>query len=507
MQEFATNQSDELVFADEQDTTLFAPEPATGSLQPSWKVLIADDEVEVHQVTELALSDFALEGKALSFLHAYSGQEAKQIIQAHPDIAVILLDVVMEAEDAGLQVVKYIREVLGNQLVRIILRTGQPGQAPENLVVVNYGIDDYKTKTELTSQRLFITVVTALRAFATFMDALETSHDLELEIVQRKETEAALRVSEAREREKAEQLERSLHQLQHAQVQLVQSEKMSTLGQLVAGVAHEINNPVNFIHGNLSHATEYMEDLLDLLALYQVEYPIPTAAVQAKATSIEVEFLTEDLPKLLASMRVGTERIREIVKSLRIFSRLDETDATAIDLHEGIDSTLLILDNRIKACADRPAIAIVKDYGALPKVECCGGQLNQVFMNILSNAIDALEDRMGYKMQLTKGLAEAGEAMPPFAPEIRLTTAVAEPGWVTIHIADNAGGMPETVRQRLFEPFFTTKETGKGTGLGMSISHQIVTEKHRGSLQCFSTLGQGTEFVIKLPIQQTETTT
>ncbi|XGV99240.1 MAG: ATP-binding protein [Leptolyngbya sp. BL-A-14] len=504
MQEFATNQSDELVFADEQEAVPFAEEIENSPIA-SWKVLIADDEVEVHQVTELALSDFTLEGKTLSFLHAYSGQEARQIIRTHPDIAVVLLDVVMEAEDAGLQVVKFVREQLGNQLVRIILRTGQPGQAPENLVVVNYGIDDYKTKTELTSQRLFIAVVTALRAFSTLMKALETSRNLELEILQRKETEAALRVSEAREREKAEQLERSLHQLQHAQVQLVQSEKMSTLGQLVAGVAHEINNPVNFIHGNLSHANEYMEDLLELLALYQTEYPAPTAAIQLKSAAIEVDFLAEDLPKLLASMRVGTERIREIVKSLRVFSRLDESETKAIDIHEGIDSTLLILDNRLKACAARPAIVILKDYGALPKVECSGGQLNQVFMNILSNAIDALEERMGYKQQ-TQEASETVEAMASFSPKIHLSTAVTEPGWVTIQIADNAGGMPEQVRQRLFEPFFTTKEMGKGTGLGMSISHQIVTEKHKGSLQCFSTLGQGTKFVIKLPIEQPEPT-
>jgi len=502
MQEFATNQSDELVFADEHDAMFSAEETASASRKESWKVLIADDEVEVHQVTELALSDFALEGKALSFLHAYSGQEAKQLVQANPDIAVVLLDVVMEAEDAGLQVVKYVREELGNQLIRIILRTGQPGQAPENLVVVNYGIDDYKTKTELTSQRLFIAVVTALRAFTTFMKALETSHNLELEIIQHQETEAALCVSEAREREKAGQLERSLHQLQHAQVQLVQSEKMATLGQLVAGVAHEINNPVNFIHGNLSHANEYMEDLLALLALYQVEYPTPTAAVQAKAREIEVEFLVEDLPKLLASMRVGTERIREIVKSLRIFSRLDEAELKAIDLHEGIDSTLLILDNRLKACADRPAIAIVKNYGALPKVECCGGQLNQVFMNILSNAIDALEERMGYGTKRLNGAAVVDDAISSFVPAIHLSTQVLEPGWVTIQIADNGSGMTDLVRQRLFEPFFTTKESGRGTGLGMSISHQIVTEKHKGSLQCVSTRGQGTEFVLKLPLQQ-----
>lgn len=500
MQEFVTTQSDELMFADEQDDTLVGEERRTTRSQGSWKVLIADDEIEVHQVTELALSDFALEGKTLNFLHAYSGQEAKQLVKAHPDIAMILLDVVMEAEDAGLQVVKYIREVLGNQLIRIILRTGQPGQAPENLIVVNYGIDDYKTKTELTSQRLFIAVVTALRAFSTFMKALETSRNLELEISQRKETEAALRISEGREREKAEQLERSLHQLQHAQVQLVQSEKMSTLGQLVAGVAHEINNPVNFIHGNLTHADEYMKDLLDLLALYQSEHPLPTAAIQAKATAIEVDFLTEDLPKLLASMRVGTERIREIVKSLRVFSRLDEAEIKAVDLHEGIDSTLLILDNRLKGCADRPAIAIVKDYGLLPKVECCGGQLNQVFMNILSNAIDALEEQMKYRAKGTNNEGTAIEVVSPLAPAIHLCTKVAEPGWVTIQISDNGGGMTETARQRLFEPFFTTKEVGKGTGLGMSISHQIVTEKHQGSLQCFSTLGQGTEFVIKLPI-------
>lgn len=265
---------------------------------------------------------------------------------------------------------------------------------------------------------------------------------------------------------------------------------------------HEINNPVNFIHGNLTHANEYIQDLLDLLVLYQADYPIPTAAIQSKAAEIDVEFLNEDLPKLVSSMRFGTERICEIVKALRIFSRLDEAEVKEIELHEGIDSTLLILNSRLKACADRVAITIVRDYGMLPKVECSGGPLNQVFMNILSNAIDALEERREYRIKQTNGEMETNETTSQSAPVIQICTKVAEPGWVTIQIADNGSGMPEAVRQRIFEPFFTTKAVGKGTGLGMSISHQIVTEKHKGSLQCFSIPGEGTEFVIKLPVRQ-----
>ncbi|MBW4648974.1 MAG: PAS domain S-box protein [Kastovskya adunca ATA6-11-RM4] len=288
------------------------------------------------------------------------------------------------------------------------------------------------------------------------------------------------------------QLQQTLHQLKQAQTQLVQNEKMSSLGQLVAGVAHEINNPVNFIYGNLTHTNEYTQDLLGLLALYQQHFPNPTPEILNEVEEIDLEFLVEDLPKMLTSMKVGAERIREIVRSLRNFSRLDEAEMKAVDIHEGIESTLMILANRIKAKGDHPAIEIVKQYGKLPLVECYAGQLNQVFMNLLSNAIDAIDEC--YKGRLLKDT----EVHPG---QIRISTEVREDNQVTIAIADNGSGMSETTCSQLFDPFFTTKPLGIGTGLGLSISYQIVTEKHNGRLYCNSQLGQGTEFIIEIPLQ------
>ncbi|KAF3884390.1 MULTISPECIES: trifunctional serine/threonine-protein kinase/ATP-binding protein/sensor histidine kinase [Nostocales] len=301
---------------------------------------------------------------------------------------------------------------------------------------------------------------------------------------------AALQASEMREREKASQLQQYLDKLQKAQAQLVQTEKMSSLGQLVAGVAHEINNPVNFIYGNLNHANEYTRELLGLLALYQTHYPSPHPEIQEESEAIDLEFLMEDLPKLLSSMRIGADRIRKIVASLRTFSRMDESERKAVNIHDGIDSTLMILQHRLKAKSEHPAIEIIKDYGNLPLVECYAGELNQVFMNVLSNAIDALED----------SLVNNSEKIT--TPTITIHTQQVNAHQVEIRISDNGIGMSEAVRQRLFDPFFTTKPVGKGTGMGLSISYQIVTEKHRGLLFCKSELGQGTEFTICIPISQ-----
>jgi PAS domain S-box-containing protein len=289
---------------------------------------------------------------------------------------------------------------------------------------------------------------------------------------------------------KTQELEKTLQELQRTQSQLVQSEKMSSLGQLVAGVAHEINNPVNFIHGNLTPARDYIQDLLNLIELYQNYYPEPQSEIQAEIEAIDLDFLIEDLPKLLESMKVGTQRIREIVLSLRTFSRLDEAEFKDANIHEGIDSTLLILQHRLKAKENRPAIEVIKEYSDLPLVECYAGQLNQVFMNILVNAIDALDERDD-KRTFTENQEN------PSAIYIR-TELVLE-NQVKISIKDNAEGIPESIRQRLFDPFFTTKPVGKGTGMGLSISYQIITERHGGKLQCISVPGEGTEFIILLP--------
>ncbi|AFZ12573.1 histidine kinase [Crinalium epipsammum PCC 9333] len=291
----------------------------------------------------------------------------------------------------------------------------------------------------------------------------------------------------------AQKLEKAMIELRQTQAQLIQTEKMSSLGQLVAGVAHEINNPISFIQGNIKPANEYIQDLLDLLQLYQEQYADVTPEISEKIEEIELDFLMEDLPKLISSMEVGAERIAEIVKSLRNFSRLDEAEIKPVDIHSGIESTLMILHNRLKATSEHSKIEVVKEYGDLPPVECYAGQLNQVFMNIIANAIDAVEESI-LKLPKTE---RAGKKSA-----IAIRTEVVGSDRVAIRISDNGLGMPETVQTRLFDPFFTTKPVGKGTGLGMSISYQIVAEKHNGSLQCISTLGEGTEFVIEIPIQQ-----
>ncbi|NEO25830.1 MAG: PAS domain-containing sensor histidine kinase [Kamptonema sp. SIO4C4] len=308
-----------------------------------------------------------------------------------------------------------------------------------------------------------------------------------------KERTQQLETSETQLRDKNHQLEQTLFELRNTQTQLVQTEKMSSLGQLVAGVAHEINNPVNFIFGNLVHAEEYSENLLNLIHLYQKNYPQPVEEIEEEIEEIDLDFLAEDLPRLIGSMQVGAERIRGIIRSLRNFSRMDESDVKPIDIHEGIESTLMILHNRLKAKPEHPEIKVIKEYQELPVVDCYPGQLNQVFMNLISNAIDALDE---YNQQRT---TEEIRENPSF---ITLCTGY-EGDYVKVQISDNGPGIPAKEQERLFDPFFTTKPIGKGTGLGLAISYQIIVEKHNGQLDCISEPGQGATFVIKLPQHQT----
>ncbi|MGK7901996.1 MAG: PAS domain S-box protein [Hormoscilla sp.] len=303
------------------------------------------------------------------------------------------------------------------------------------------------------------------------------------DITDRKQVLAALRLSEARERDRALQLEQALLKLQQTQAQLIQAEKMSSLGQMVAGIAHEINNPVSFIYGNLSHMDEYIENLLQLLDLYQQHDRGTVPEISAAIADMDLDFVKEDLPQLISSMNMGANRIREIILSLRNFSRLDEAQMKAVNIHEGIDSTLLILQNRLKTKPGKPEITVVKNYGDLPLVECHACGLNQVFMNMIANAIDALDKQP-----------------PPRSIFIKTAKNIMGDR-IVISIADNGPGIPPEVQKRLFDPFFTTKPVGKGTGLGLSISHNIVVEKHSGTLQCISHPGEGTEFLIEIPLR------
>ncbi|MBD2011443.1 PAS domain S-box protein [Microcoleus vaginatus ZQ-A3] len=312
------------------------------------------------------------------------------------------------------------------------------------------------------------------------------------EIADRKQAESALQESEARERSKALELEAAINKLRTTQAQLVQNEKMVSLGQLVAGVAHEINNPVSFIHCNLTPARNYTLDLLQVIKFYQHYCPNPPAQVLDKINEIDLDYIAEDFPRLFNSMQVGTERIVEIVKSLRNFSRLDESAGKLVNIHEGIDSSLMILQNRLKSHSSHGEILIVKDYQVLPQIECFPGELNQVFMNILINAIDALEER-----DKQRPIEECDRH--PSTIAIRSYQVAA--GFVAVSIADNGRGIPESVRSRLFDPFFTTKPVGKGTGLGLSISHSIIVDRHGGRLSCISTPGDGAEFLIEIPVR------
>lgn len=279
---------------------------------------------------------------------------------------------------------------------------------------------------------------------------------------------------------KNKDLKKTLQELKQTQAQLIQNEKMSSLGQLVGGIAHEINNPVNFIHGNIACTKEYVKDIYNLLQLYQTEFPNPPQNIQDEILEIDLDFLIKDLDKILQSMHTGTTRIRDIIISLRNFSRLDESDVKTVDIHEGIDSSLIILQSRFKATGTRPKIETVRNYSYLPAIECYPGQLNQAIMNLLNNAIDSLEHQQ--------------------APLINISTKLIDDS-IHIYITDNGVGMSEEVKSKSFDPFFTTKPVGQGTGLGLSVSYKIIVEQHNGKLYCNSTPHKGTEFVIELPVK------
>ena len=284
-----------------------------------------------------------------------------------------------------------------------------------------------------------------------------------------------------------------MEELKQTQLQLVQTEKISSLGQLVAGVAHEINNPIGFISTNLYYADQYIEDLLKLVHIFQANCSNPGSEVEEQIEAMDLEHIEKDLPKIMSSMKLGTDTIKGIMQSLRNFSRSDGTNKKFVDIHEGIEATLMILQHRLKAYPKRPAIQVLKEYSILPKVKCYTGQHNQVFMNLLANAIDVLEESM-----IVCQYSDDNHHVIK-KPQIRIVTTI-DKHQVIVKIADNGKGMPQSVQHEIFQPFFTTKPEGKGTGLGLSISHQIITENHGGNLQCISCSGKGTEFLIQIPL-------
>jgi signal transduction histidine kinase len=469
-----------------------------GNLEPS-TILIVDDNPTNLEVLSAAMADSGWE-----ILVALDGESAiEQAEYARPDL--IVLDVMMPGIN-GFETCTRIKARSELHDIPIIFMTAL-SETTDKVKGLSLGAVDYITK-PFQPEEVLARISSHLKIGHLTRKLQEQNQQLQEEIQIRQVVEQKLyrlnqdlesRViertielsqSEAELRQKTKQLEDSLAHLKQTQAQLVQTEKISSLGQLVAGIAHEVNNPVGFVSGNIEHISQYVQDLLTLIDLYQQEYPEPSDEIQDELETIDLDFIKEDLPNILNSMNLGMERIKGIMSSLRTFTRADKGEKQPADINEGLESTLMILQHRLKANKARPAIELVKSYGELPLVRCYGGQLNQVFMNLIANAIDVLDEA-----SQNRTFAEL-EANPNI---IRIQTEQVGDRAI-VRISDNGLGMSQSVQQEIFDAFYTTKPVGKGTGLGLSISRQIIEEKHGGKLTCISTPGQGTEFAIEIQI-------
>ncbi|HEY9799322.1 MAG TPA: response regulator [Leptolyngbyaceae cyanobacterium] len=426
-------------------------------------ILVVDDTITNLEIISESLSDAGFEVAT-----AMDGQKALQQIQTRlPDL--ILLDVMMPVMD-GFVTCKHLKNHPETKDIPVIFMTAV-ADTNSKVEALSLGAVDYITKPFHKAE--------VLARISTHLQLRNLTKNLERRVVER-----------------TTELNQALQELKESQLQLVQQEKMSVLGQLMSGLAHEINNPVSCLYGNLGHTLTYLQNMTHLIDLYQEHYPNPVPEIQNEIKEMDLDYLRADLPNLIFSMKEGIQRIRDISKSLRIFSRADTENKIQFNIHEGIDSTILILKHRLKAVGSRAAIEIKKDYGNLPLINCFPGQLNQVFMNILANAIDALDE------SFSSNYADDTQALITNIPQIIIQTMLSEDeSQAVIKIRDNGMGMSQENRARIFDSLFTTKPVGKGTGLGLSIAQQIIVQKHGGKLEVNSELGKGAEFIINIPVE------